>query len=125
MPSAARSRPRRCAGPAGPAKARWSDPSSWRACGLKPADGTAVRRQTLPRDVDHLLGRHGGHGWTDGLEEARPRDGLEKPELMGNVRDAVGLEHQPRTQLSFGERDLLVGEPLFHNRGNALERGRL
>ena len=38
---------------------------------------------------------------------------------MGDVRDAVGLEHQPRTQLPFGARDLLVGEPLFHNRVDA------
>ena len=44
------------------------------------------------------------------LEEAWARDGLEVAELVRDVGDAVGLEHQPRPQLRFGARELRVGD---------------
>ena len=44
------------------------------------------------------------------LEIARPRDGLEVADLMGDVGDAVGLEDEPGAQLPLGSRHFILGE---------------
>ena len=75
---------------------------------LEPADGSICRTQPLDAQRRDLLGR-------DGLDRALQLgqvtgpadDGLEIAELMGDVRDAVVLEHEPGPQLALGPGDLL------------------
>ena len=58
------------------------------------------------------------------IEEPRPGDGLEVPELMRDVRDAVGLEHESSAQLTPGAGGLLFGHAALPNAVERLERRR-
>ena len=75
----------------------WNEPTvSW------------FRRRRRCGDVAHLVGGHGVDARLQPRVEARPDDGLEVAELMGDVSDAVVFEDQPRTQLPLRAGDLAV-----------------
>src|SRR4051812_21482828 len=66
---------------------------------LVPAHSPVRWRQPSPCRIPHLLGRHRVDSLLKRGEESWTGDRLEVPKLVRDVRDAIVVEHQPRTKL--------------------------
>src|SRR3989449_8432838 len=89
---------------------------------LDPPHRRVRRRGERPRGVrDRFACDRRNPGWKRG-EHIDARDGFEITKLVGNVRDAVVIEHEPRFELRFGFGELRVRDAVLPHAVQFLER---